>query len=271
MPSKFLFSQFQKQLIGSLGLDGDEVEILPLQLFLAETFGSEGGTQIFEEITSDISFFRSQDPASALYSDAEILSVRRGVAAIAAHRIFSAILKVFPESLYSVEVMAKYIQKDTNIEIHPTAKIKVPFAIDHGHGTVIGATAEVGEEVFLYHGVTLGASGKRDEAERRHPILGNRVFCGNASQILGPSVIEDGVSLASGSIVVNSYVEEGVKIFLSVRVSGVIIPAGTTVYAGDPENIRRYWVLLKNQTQPAWHIFEPFVSHKGVSIKTPEK
>ncbi len=259
MDNTRLLLQFQNTIVTSLGLDGGEVEISVLQNFLKNTYGEDEGTQIFHQILEDISFFRSKDPASGEYSDSQILSVRRGVSAVCAHRIFSAVLQIFPESLYALEVMAKYVQKDTNIEIHPSAIIGVPFAIDHGHGTVIGATSILGKNIFLYHGVTLGASGKIDASGRRHPLLGDNVSCGNASQILGPCIIEDNVSLSSGTMVVNSHLQKDVKIFLRVRVSSVVVPSGTVVYSADPENSRRYWATKKGEQTPRWHIFETFV------------
>lgn len=266
MGSAFLLTQFQRQLVRVLGFDGNEVDMVELEFFLREVCGDELGKDILNNIVSDISFFRSQDPASQDYSDAQIISVRRGVAAIAAHRIFTEVLRMVPESLYSLELIAKYVQKDTNIEIHPAATIGIPFAIDHGHGTVIGATTHVGERAFLYHGVTLGASGKKDTTGRRHPFLGNDVFCGNASQILGPSVIEDGVSIAAGAIVVNAYLEKSVRISLNIRVSGVIIPEGTTIYSEDPENASRYWAVTEGELVPAWKTFPKFLEYKGVTI-----
>lgn len=247
---------FEEDLVSALALGHGEVHEQRLAMFLKMHFSETDAKEIQNSISEDIAFFRSLDPASEGYSEAQILSVRRGMAAVVAHRIFQKILQANPELLYEVEVMAKHVQKDTNVEIHPMAQIGVPFAIDHGHGTVIGATTEIGNNVFVYHGVTLGATGKKAKNGRRHPKIGNNVYCGNGSQILGPSLVEQDVSLASGVIVTDSHIGEGSSVFLHVRLSGVRIPPKTKILSAATEDAKKYWAIVDGEKQPKWISFE---------------
>lgn len=89
----------------------------------------------------------------------------------------------------------------TGIEIHPGAKIGKKFFIDHGMGVVIGETAEVGDNVTLYHGVTLG--GTTWKKIKRHPTIGNNVVVGTGAKILGPIQIGDNTRIGANSVVVN--------------------------------------------------------------------
>ena len=94
----------------------------------------------------------------------------------------------------------------TGIEIHPAAKIGAGFMIDHGMGVVIGETTEIGENVTLYHDVTLGGRKLFDEngnkLEKRHPTIGNNVTIGSGAQILGPIAIGNNVKIGSNAIVI---------------------------------------------------------------------
>jgi serine O-acetyltransferase len=88
----------------------------------------------------------------------------------------------------------------TGIEIHPGAKIGRRFFIDHGMGVVIGETAEIGDDVLLYQGVTLGGTGK--ECGKRHPTIGNHVVVGTGAKVLGNILVGDGSRIGAGSVVV---------------------------------------------------------------------
>ncbi len=127
---------------------------------------------------------------------------------IVAHRVFQQILKRenYDEVMFDLEIIAKFVQSFTSVEIHPGARLGSNFAIDHGHGTVVGETTETGENVFLYHGVTLGATGRRSKNNRRHPRIGNNVFLGNGAQVLGPSILKDNVLLASEAMILDSVI-----------------------------------------------------------------
>ncbi|HET8760689.1 MAG TPA: serine O-acetyltransferase EpsC, partial [Nitrospiria bacterium] len=90
----------------------------------------------------------------------------------------------------------------TGVEIHPAARIGPGFFIDHGMGVVIGETAEIGESVILFQGVTLGGTGK--ERGKRHPTLGNHVVVGAGAKVLGPITIGDHVKIGANSVVLRS-------------------------------------------------------------------
>lgn len=87
----------------------------------------------------------------------------------------------------------------TGIEIHPGAKIGKGFFIDHGMGVVIGETCEIGDNVLLYQGVTLGGTGK--DSGKRHPTIGNNVLIGSGVKVLGPITVGNNVRIGSGSVV----------------------------------------------------------------------
>lgn len=123
------------------------------------------------------------------------------------------------------------------IEIHPGARIGKDFFIDHGSGVVIGETAEIGDNVFLYHAVTLGASGNPKDIDtsdpenpkRRHPKLGNNIKIGNGAQLLGPITVDDDVQIGSGATIIGKvHIGKGAKIAPGVEVRKDI-PAGVRV------------------------------------------
>lgn len=252
------FNKFRDDLSHALGLEGEIVSSEGLKLFLSKYFCKDSSEALLKDIGEDLHYFRSMDPASFDYDDSQILNVRRGMAAISAHRIFQEILRKNPKQLYEVERVAKYVQKDTNVEIHPLATIGIPFAIDHGHGTVIGATAKIGTKSFIYHGVTLGASGQKSATGRRHPLVGDNVFFGNGSQVLGPAILENNIHIASGVLIRDSYLHSNIKISMEVRIAGVVVPEGARIFGSDATSLQRYWVLLPGEEEPGWVEFDRF-------------
>ncbi len=183
----------------------------------------------FEQITADGLLFREFDPASRDYNLSQIYTIRSGMVAVLAHRFFSRVLEEISDDdvLYQVERMARRVQILTGVEIHPQARLGT-MALDHGRGTVIGATVEAGENLRLYHGVTLGSTGK-DINGRRHPRLGSEVFLANNSQVLGPSVIGDRVKISSGAKVIDSIIGHGARVGPGVVIQRRHVPAGTRV------------------------------------------
>ncbi|MEP6961889.1 MAG: serine O-acetyltransferase [Acidobacteriota bacterium] len=113
-----------------------------------------------------------------------------------AHRLYSA-------GWYTLaRVVSQFSRAATGIEIHPGARIGRRFFIDHGMGVVIGATSEIGDDVLIYQGVTLGGTGK--DTGKRHPTLGNGVVVGTGAKILGNIRIGNHVKVGAGSVVVHS-------------------------------------------------------------------
>ena len=137
-----------------------------------------------------------RDPAAR--STLEVLTVYPGVHALAFHRLSH---RLWGWRLHWLARMLSQLGRWlTGIEIHPGAKIGKRFFIDHGMGVVIGETAEIGDDVTLYHGVTLGGTTWRKE--KRHPTLGNNVVVGAGAKILGPIIVGDNARVGSNSVVV---------------------------------------------------------------------
>ena len=124
----------------------------------------------------------------------------------------------------------------TGIEIHPSAKIGAFFFIDHGMGVVIGETAEVGDHVTLFQGVTLGGTGK--ERGKRHPTLGNHVVVGAGAKILGGITIGDNVKIGANSVVVKSVPPNSTVIGVPARIiksQGERLPDATMDHTNMPD------------------------------------
>lgn len=151
---------------------------------------------LLSDILEDLRVPVERDPAARGYLDV-VLSYP-GFHAVTAHRIIHELnktgLPLVPRLLSNVVRFA------TGIEIHPAAKIGRRFFIDHGMGVLIGATAEIGDDVTLYKGVTLGGTSLGHG--KRHPTIGNDVVIGTNASVLGAITIGDGSRVGAGSVVV---------------------------------------------------------------------
>jgi serine O-acetyltransferase len=139
----------------------------------------------------------ARDPAAS--SRLEVVLTSPGLHAIWAHRGLHELWKV-PGGRLPARVLATVTRSITGVEIHPGARIGRRFFIDHGMGVVIGETAEVGDDVMLYHGVTLG--GRSLAKVKRHPTVGNRVTIGAGARVLGPVLVGDDAQVGANSVVV---------------------------------------------------------------------
>lgn len=149
---------------------------------------------MFKIIRDEFKHIKDKDPAAR--SNLEIL-LYPSLYAIINHRIGHFLYK---RKLYFLSRLISQINRFfTGIEIHPGATIGKRFFIDHGMGVVIGETAEIGNDVTLYHGVTLGGTGK--DKGKRHPTVGNNVTIGAGAKILGPITIGNDVKIGSNSVV----------------------------------------------------------------------
>jgi serine O-acetyltransferase len=145
-----------------------------------------------------IQTIKREDPAAK--SSLEILLCYPGLHAVISHRVAHWLYK---SRLFVAARLVSHISRLlTGIEIHPGAKIGERLFIDHGFGVVIGETAEVGDDVLLYQGVTLGGTG--GERGKRHPTLGNRVVIGAGAAVLGNIELGSDVKVGAGSVVVHS-------------------------------------------------------------------
>lgn len=166
----------------------------------------------FKQLKEDVQTIKDRDPAAT--SNLEILLLYPGLKAVRAHR------KAHWFYEHNMHFIARCISqksaRQTNIEIHPGAKIGKRFFIDHGTGVVIGETAEVGDDVTLYQGVTLGGTGK--DVGKRHPTVGNGVMIGAGAKVLGPFKIGDNTNIAAGSVVLEAIPDNSTAVGTPARV-----------------------------------------------------
>ena len=141
--------------------------------------------------------YRERDPAAR--SSAEVLLCYPGLHAVMWHRMSHFLWrKGFRLAARFSSHIARWV---TGIEIHPAAKLGRRLVIDHGMGVVIGETAEVGDDCYLYHQVTLGVA--RTSAGKRHPTVGNNVIIGAGAKVLGPITVGDNARIGSNAVVVD--------------------------------------------------------------------
>ncbi|MDX9944727.1 MAG: serine O-acetyltransferase [Azonexus sp.] len=150
---------------------------------------------MFRYLREDIRAVFDRDPAARSFW--EVLTCYPGIHALIFHRVAHAL---WQRRLRWLARFTAHVSRFlTGIEIHPGAKIGRRFFIDHGMGVVIGETADIGDDVTLYHGVTLG--GTSWNQGKRHPTLGNGVVVGAGAKVLGPIVIADGAKVGSNAVV----------------------------------------------------------------------
>lgn len=147
---------------------------------------------------ADISTIFDRDPA--VKSTFEVILCYPGFHALQLHRLNHYLYK---KRFFVLSRFASQISRFlTGIEIHPGAKIGNGLFIDHGMGVVIGETAEIGDNVTIYQGVTLGGTGK--EKGKRHPTIGNNVVIGSGAKVLGSILIGDNCKIGAGAVVVSN-------------------------------------------------------------------
>ncbi|MDF2548418.1 MAG: serine O-acetyltransferase [Anaerosolibacter sp.] len=152
-------------------------------------------SQVFKSIREDIHAVMERDPAANSW--VEVLLCYPGIHAVISHRLAHGLYK------RNLKLLARIVSQInrffTGIEIHPGAQIGRRLFIDHGMGVVIGETAEIGDDVTIYQGATLGGTGK--EKGKRHPTIGNNVVISSGAKILGPFTVGDDSKIGSGSVV----------------------------------------------------------------------
>lgn len=190
---------------------------------------------MFRTIKEQVDTIFREDPAAK--SIVEILFCYPGFHAILLHRLAHRLYRSgFP---VIARMISQFSRSLTGIEIHPGAKIGRRFFIDHGMGVVIGETAEIGDDVLLYQGVTLGGTGK--EKGKRHPTLGNHVVVGTGAKVLGSIRIGDHVKIGAGSVVVHPVPDHSTVVGVPgrvVRVRGEEVTGDNVLEHGrlpDPE------------------------------------
>jgi serine O-acetyltransferase len=170
-------------------------------------------------LSADLHAVFERDPAARNW--AEVLLAYPGVHAIMLHRIAHALHHLHVPVL--PRLISHFNRFLTGIEIHPAAAIGPGYFIDHGMGVVIGETTQIGQNVTLYQGVTLGGTGK--ETGKRHPTLGNDVVVSVGAKVLGAIEIGDNVKIGAGSVVLNSVPAHSTVVGVPGRVVATHDPA----------------------------------------------
>lgn len=153
---------------------------------------------MFKNLKYDIENVMKNDPASR--TKLEVLLLYQSIHVLIFYRIAHGLYKI--KLFFLARLISQLGRFFTGIEIHPGAKIGKGLFIDHGMGVVIGETAEIGDNVTIYHGVTLGGTGK--DKGKRHPTIGNNVIIGCGAKILGPISIGDGAKIGANSVVLKN-------------------------------------------------------------------
>ena len=168
-------------------------------------------------IKEDIEVAIEKDPAARNFW--EVLLLYPGVHALIGYRLAHVLWRY--EFKFLARFISFFLRWLTGIEIHPAAIIGRRFFIDHGMGVVIGETSEVGDDVFIYHGVTLGGLSAKNG--KRHPTIGSNVVIGAGAQVLGPTLVGSYTKIGSGSVVLQHVPEYSTVIGVPGRVvfSGV--------------------------------------------------
>ncbi len=174
---------------------------------------------MFNKIKEDLDTIKKKDPAAR--SSIEIILFYPGFHAVVVHRLAHFL---WSKRWY---LLARFISQFsrfvTGIEIHPGAKLGRRLFIDHGMGVVVGETAEIGDDVLIYHGVTLG--GTRLDKGKRHPTIGDNVVLGTGAKILGPFRVGDRSRIGANSVVISEVPEDSTVI----GVPGHILSVGSLV------------------------------------------
>ena len=153
---------------------------------------------MFNRLREDIASIIKRDPAAR--NAWEVLTCYPGLHAIVMHRWANWCWRHGLK--WSGRFISHVARGLTGIEIHPAARLGRRVFIDHGMGVVIGETAEIGDDVLIYHGVTLGGTGK--DRGKRHPTIGNNVFIGSGAKILGPITVGDNARIGANSAVLKN-------------------------------------------------------------------
>ncbi|MEK7763427.1 MAG: serine O-acetyltransferase [Nitrospirota bacterium] len=199
---------------------------------------------MLKAIKSDLRAVFDRDPAATSWF--EVVFTYAGFHAVLAYRI-SHWLKI-----HHVPFLPRFISQTarilTGIEIHPSAKIGTGFFIDHGMGVVIGETAEIGDFVTLFQGVTLGGTGK--ERGKRHPTLGNHVVVGAGAKILGGITVGDNVKIGANSVVLKNVTANSTVIGVPARViktQGERLPDATMDHSNLPDPVSDRLLALEQE------------------------
>ncbi|MCD7880682.1 MAG: serine O-acetyltransferase [Clostridiales bacterium] len=185
--------------------------------------------KLFQRLSELLGAYQARDPAAR--SKLEIFLLYPGVLATIYYRMAHFL------HVHGLRFLARCISQWarfwTGIEIHPGATIGRRLVIDHGMGIVIGETAELGDDVLLYQGVTLGGTGK--DQGKRHPTIGNNVLIGTGAKVLGPFKVGDGARIAANAVVLQEVPPDATAVGVPAHV--VKISGQRVAYASNVDQI----------------------------------
>ena len=199
---------------------------------------------MFSTIQQDLRAVFDRDPAAR--TTLEVFLTYAGFQALLAHRVAHRLWKMRLRLVGRlVSQVARWV---TGVEIHPGASIGHGFFIDHGMGVVIGETAEIGDYVTLFQGVTLGGTGK--EKGKRHPTLGSHVVVGSGAKVLGNIRIGDSVKIGANSVVLRSVPSNSTVTGIPGRIVksiGVRVPEEAMDHANIPDPIAERFDAMERE------------------------
>ncbi len=202
---------------------------------------------MFRRLREDIASIFERDPAAR--TTWEVLTCYPGLHAMWLHGIAHWLWE------HGLRWLGRWISHVarllTGIEIHPGARIGRRFFIDHGMGVVIGETAEIGDDVTLYHGVTLG--GTSWAKGKRHPTLGNGVVIGAGAKILGPITVGDGAKIGANAVVVREVPANAVVVGVPGRIVEEVSPEEAARFAA--------YAVVQNQDDPQAKAIQMLIEH----------
>lgn len=202
---------------------------------------------MFARMGNDINIIFERDPAAK--SKLEVIVNYPGLHAIWMHRIAHFFYK---KNLFFIARLISQITRFfTMIEIHPGAQLGDGLFIDHGAGVVIGETAEIGENVTIFQGVTLGGSGK--EKGKRHPTVGNNVVISTGAKVLGSFRVGDNAKIGAGSVVLSEVPDNCTVVGIPGRVVAGHVPTGKNEidlqHDKLPDPMKEMFELLKDKIE----------------------
>ena len=199
---------------------------------------------MFKTIRQVLQAVFERDPAAT--SKLEVFLTYSGLHALLAHRVAHKFWRAgVPLLPRMISQLARWL---TGVEIHPGAKIGHGFFIDHGMGVVVGETAEIGDFVTLFQGVTLGGTGK--ERGKRHPTLGSHVVVGTGAKILGNIKIGDFVKIGANSVVLRSVPSNSTVIGVPgkiIKTVGMSVPEETMDHTNIPDPIAERFEAMERE------------------------
>ena len=191
---------------------------------------------MFDDLRETIAAYMARDPAAR--SPLEVYFLYPGLKATRSHRCAHWFYE--HDMKFIARMISQASRRRTGIEIHPGAKIGKRLVIDHGMGIVIGETAEIGDDCLIYHGVTLGGTGK--DVGKRHPTIGNNVLIGTGAKVLGPLKIGDNSRVAANSVVLRDIPPDSTAVGVPAKV--VRVEGRRVNFAGEVDQI--------HVTDPVW-------------------